>query len=71
MGRMWNRFQRDGVIGAIDNLNRHRGGSLADNRALGKSSNAGAVSKSDKGSQDPVLVDCSRWHQNVPMVWPP
>jgi hypothetical protein len=54
------RFQRDGVIAAIDKLNRHGGCILADSVGLGKTFEALAVIKYHELRNDRVLVLCPK-----------
>ncbi|BFV57933.1 helicase-related protein [Kitasatospora sp. CMC57] len=60
---VWNklyRFQRDGVIGAIDKLNRYGGCIIADSVGLGKTFEALAVIKYHELRNDRVLVLCPK-----------
>jgi hypothetical protein len=54
------RFQRDGVIGAIDKLNRYGGCIIADSVGLGKTFEALAVIKYHELRNDRVLVLCPK-----------
>jgi len=54
------RFQRDGVVGAIDKLNRFGGCIIADSVGLGKTFQALAVIKYHELRNDRVLVLCPR-----------
>lgn len=60
---VWNklfRFQRDGVVGAIDKLNRFGGCIIADSVGLGKTFEALAVIKYHELRNDRVLVLCPK-----------
>lgn len=60
---VWNklfRFQRDGVIGAIDKLNRFGGCIIADSVGLGKTFEALAIIKYHELRNDRVLVLCPK-----------
>ncbi|MFJ8551242.1 helicase-related protein [Streptomyces sp. NPDC093676] len=60
---VWNKlykFQRDGVIGAIDKLNRYGGCIIADSVGLGKTFEALAVIKYHELRNDRVLVLCPK-----------
>jgi len=54
------RFQRDGVIGAIDKLERHGGCIIADSVGLGKTFEALAIIKYSELRNDRVLVLCPK-----------
>ena len=54
------KFQRDGVVGAIDKLNRHGGCIIADSVGLGKTFEALAIIKYHELRNDRVLVLCPR-----------
>jgi hypothetical protein len=54
------KFQRDGVVGAIDKLNRYGGCILADSVGLGKTFEALAVIKYHELRNDRVLVLCPK-----------
>jgi len=54
------RFQRDGVVGAIDKLERHNGCIIADSVGLGKTFEALAVIKYYELRNDRVLVLCPK-----------
>lgn len=54
------KFQRDGVVGAIDKLNRHGGCILADSVGLGKTFEALAIIKYHELRNDRVLVLCPK-----------
>lgn len=54
------KFQRDGVVGAIDKLNRYGGCILADSVGLGKTFQALAVIKYHELRNDRVLVLCPK-----------
>lgn len=54
------KFQRDGVIGAIDKLNRYSGCIIADSVGLGKTFEALAVIKYHELRNDRVLVLCPK-----------
>ena len=54
------RFQRDGVVGAIDKLNRFGGCIIADSVGLGKTFEALAIIKYHELRNDRVLVLCPR-----------
>jgi SNF2-related domain len=54
------RFQRDGVIGAIDKLNRFGGCIIADSVGLGKTFEALAIIKYNELRNDRVLVLCPK-----------
>ena len=60
---VWNKlfkFQRDGVVGAIDKLNRYGGCIIADSVGLGKTFEALAVIKYHELRSDRVLVLCPK-----------
>jgi SNF2 family DNA or RNA helicase len=60
---VWNKlykFQRDGVVGAIDKLNRYGGCIIADSVGLGKTFEALAVIKYHELRNDRVLVLCPK-----------
>ncbi len=60
---VWNKlynFQRDGVLGAIDKLERHNGCIIADSVGLGKTFEALAVIKYYELRNDRVLVMCPK-----------
>lgn len=60
---VWNklfRFQRDGVVGAIDKLNRFGGCIIADSVGLGKTFEALAIIKYHELRNDRVLVLCPK-----------
>ena len=60
---VWNklyRFQKDGVLGAIDKLERHNGCIIADSVGLGKTFEALAVIKYYELRNDRVLVLCPK-----------
>ena len=60
---IWNKlfkFQRDGVIGAIDKLNRYGGCIIADSVGLGKTFEALAIIKYHELRNDRVLVLCPK-----------
>ena len=60
---VWNKlfkFQRDGVVGAIDKLNRFGGCIIADSVGLGKTFEALAVIKYHELRNDRVLVLCPK-----------
>ncbi|MFI1589610.1 helicase-related protein [Streptomyces halstedii] len=60
---VWNKlykFQRDGVVGAIDKLNRYGGCVIADSVGLGKTFEALAVIKYHELRNDRVLVLCPK-----------
>ncbi len=54
------RFQRDGVVGAIDKLNRYGGCIIADSVGLGKTFEALAIIKYHELRNDRVLVLCPK-----------
>ena len=54
------RFQRDGVVGAIDKLERHNGCIIADSVGLGKTFEALAIIKYYELRNDRVLVLCPK-----------
>lgn len=54
------KFQRDGVVGAIDKLNRYGGCIIADSVGLGKTFEALAIIKYHELRNDRVLVLCPR-----------
>ena len=54
------KFQRDGVVGAIDKLERHGGCIIADSVGLGKTFEALAIIKYYELRNDRVLVLCSK-----------
>jgi hypothetical protein len=61
--KVWNKlykFQRDGVIGAIDKLNRYGGCIIADSVGLGKTFEALAIIKYHELRNDRVLVLCPK-----------
>ena len=61
--RVWNKlykFQKDGVVGAIDKLNRFGGCIIADSVGLGKTFEALAVIKYHELRNDRVLVLCPK-----------
>jgi len=61
--KVWNklyRFQRDGVVGAIDKLNRFGGCIIADSVGLGKTFEALAIIKYHELRNDRVLVLCPK-----------
>jgi len=60
---VWNklyRFQRDGVLGAIDKIERHNGCIIADSVGLGKTFEALAIIKYYELRNDRVLVLCPK-----------
>ena len=60
---VWNKlykFQKDGVLGAIDNLEKHNGCIIADSVGLGKTFEALAVIKYYELRNDRVLVLCPK-----------
>ena len=60
---MWKKlfkFQRDGVVGAIDKLNRFGGCIIADSVGLGKTFEALAIIKYHELRNDRVLVLCPK-----------
>ena len=61
--RVWNklyRFQRDGVLGAIDKIERYNGCIIADSVGLGKTFEALAIIKYYELRNDRVLVLCPK-----------
>jgi superfamily II DNA or RNA helicase len=61
--RVWNklyRFQRDGVLGAIDKIERHNGCIIADSVGLGKTFEGLAIIKYYELRNDRVLVICPK-----------
>jgi SNF2 family DNA or RNA helicase len=54
------KFQRDGVVGAIDKLNRFGGCIIADSVGLGKTFEALAIIKYHELRNDRVLVLCAQ-----------
>ena len=54
------RFQRDGVLGAIDKIERYNGCIIADSVGLGKTFEALAIIKYYELRNDRVLVLCPR-----------
>jgi hypothetical protein len=63
------RFQRDGVVGAIDKLQRYGGCILADSVGLGKTFEALAVIKYHELRNDRVLVLCPRRLRDNWTLW--
>lgn len=63
------RFQRDGVVGAIDKLNRFGGCILADSVGLGKTFEALAVIKYHELRNDRVLVLCPKRLRDNWTLW--